>query len=209
MQALCKPPLDEFGIEYAAYILKTGNSTEQHLRNLVQAGWLEKAGPRLWKSSQQGAQLGNARACKRFPIEKGRAIVERVVERAEAINSFGGWSFQIDRIVLFGSVLTGTDGDEVGDVDLIVLTSRRNLPNEEIEQLRGFEEWDVPQSWLYKPFWRPLWGYVLIVRAIKAVSPRRISVHETSDLELPGLQSKVVYERAPEHAAVMQAEGRR
>jgi predicted nucleotidyltransferase len=54
--------------------------------------------------------------------------VDEVIEMARVINREPERSRRIKEIRLFGSVLTGSQDETVGDVDMVVLVERRVLP---------------------------------------------------------------------------------
>jgi hypothetical protein len=99
---------------------------------LCEAGWICFNGTRdyidYWMVSELGHRLLATPLVPRFPREEGHRIVAEVIEMARAINSEPERSRRIKEIRLFGSVLTGSHDETVGDVDMVVLVERRALP---------------------------------------------------------------------------------
>src|SRR5690242_19291650 len=110
---------------------------------LMREGWIEHVRSNdhvdHWRSSDQGNRLAATRLIKRFPVREGRAIVERVAAEARLINADQESSCRIAEILLFGSVLTGADDDDAGDIDLVVKVARRQLPETELKRLQQAE----------------------------------------------------------------------
>jgi predicted nucleotidyltransferase len=124
---------------------------------------------------------------KRFPVNEGREIVKRVIEVARQANSEPWNSQRVTKIILFGSVFTGEDTDDAGDVDLdVTIQVRHDVPREERYRLAEVEK----EGRAYHPNLFH-WGSVLLYRRIKKVS-RRISL--LKGIIEPEWPQRVVYQ---------------
>ena len=168
----------------------------KRLKNLHSEGWINEEGvlsgredhvPGMWELTESGLRLAAMPMVKRFPISEGREIVKRVIEVAQQMNGEPWNSNRITKIILLGSVLTGKDTDDAGDVDLDVITHvRKDIPREELHRLAEVEnEGRANKLNLYH------WGDVLLVRRIKKVSRR---IHIVGGEIKPEWPQRVVYE---------------
>jgi len=149
----------------------------RRLNCLYNGGWIHAEGvlsdqeervSGVWELTENGFRLAAMRMIKRFPVSEGREIVKQVIETAQRMNSEPWNSQRVTKITLLGSVLTGKDTDDAGDVDLDVITcARKDIPIEELHKLVEVEK--KGRANLYHR------EDVLLVRRIKKVS-RRIHV---------------------------------
>jgi hypothetical protein len=164
---------------------------------LVADGWLAKGRSNDWNPTLKGGGLINARRSPPIPIARGRDIARQAAELAAAINRSDAWSWQIDRVILFGSVLTGQDGDDVGDVDLVIECGRRDLPEAECERRRDHEEATAARSWWHystdRSVIRLTAGKEIILRQFRKLAPRYVSVN--AEIEDPSWPHAVIYQR--------------
>jgi hypothetical protein len=164
---------------------------------LVADGWLVKESSH-WIPTLKGGGLINAHRSPRIPLTKGRDIARQAAELAAAINRSDAWSWQIERVILFGSVLTGQDGDDVGDVDLVIECSRRDLIEAERERRRDYEEATAARSWFHSSTTRSTIrlqaGHEIILRNFLKLAPRYVSLNQK--IEDPSWPHDVLYQRA-------------
>ncbi|GAB3438195.1 hypothetical protein [Insolitispirillum peregrinum] len=78
-----------------------------------------------------GRTLAAQKALKRISRDRGQVLLEKVVHAAVAYNQQGNLTYRIDKIYLFGSLLTGKS--DIGDVDLVVIAARAYQPEESQE----------------------------------------------------------------------------
>ena len=142
-----------FSIKEAA---KAFGESETHARKRLKClhneGWINAEGvlsdqeahvPGVWKPTENGFRLAAMQMVKRFPVSEGRKIVKRVIEVAQQANGEPWNSQRIIKIILFGSVLTGKDSDDAGDVDLhVIIHVRKDIPSEELSRLAEAERED-------------------------------------------------------------------
>lgn len=168
--------------------------TSQTLIDLCEAGWIRFAGTwdyiDHWTVTEKGHRLLATRLGARFPREEGRRIVQEVVKLAGAINREPERSRRIKEIRLFGSVLTGSDDETAGDVDLVVLVERRLLPKEILGQLEQAERQSAPSH--FDPVDQIHWPRTQILRQLKSIS-RKISLHGNDDLTTLNAPYQTVY----------------
>lgn len=154
------------------------------LRQLAAAGWVSWGGEResidQWRSTPLGHRLAASRLIRRFPIAQGRTLLPKIVEAARVLNRNPDASHRIAEILLFGSVLTGEDDGDAGDIDLVVHVARRKLPAETMNALIEAEEKAMPRHLDYVQ--RLDRQANDLRRAIKKVS-NKISLHGFSDVE--------------------------
>jgi len=157
-------------------------------------GWIEYVATEAfidhWRTTPQGLRLTATRLMKRFPIEEGRQVVEQVIEKARAINAIPDISHRITEIILFGSVLTGIEGEDVGDVDLVVAIAPRQLPKQEMARIKALEDDATPRGLNFLV--RLGWSRCELMRQLKGVSSR-ISFHSDSDLSATGAPFATVF----------------
>ncbi len=154
------------------------------LRDLVEAGWIswggELDGIDQWQPTSLGRRLAASPLIRRFPISQGRALLPKVTQTARTLNANPNASHRITAIFLFGSLLTGNDDGDAGDIDLVVRVSRRKLPEEQLTRLIEAERKIMPP---HLDFFQRLHRQVHdLERAIKQVSSK-ISLHDFSDIE--------------------------
>jgi hypothetical protein len=110
------------------------------------------------------------------------------IEAARAINQDHESSRRIVALKLFGSVLTGPDDGDAGDIDLVVQIDRRGLPEKDLRQVEAVESARAPEG----VFARYFHHRTEIRRAIKKVS-HRISIHDQSDLDALECPNRTIY----------------
>src|SRR3990167_6431446 len=141
----------EHARDYKTYQVR---SLDQYLDTVAQGcqslqdGWIAYAGCEghidFWRTVEKAHRLGATRLIKRFPIIEGRRIARKIVEEARLINSDPSSSCRITEVILFGSVLTGDENGDAGDIDLVVETGRRSLGKEEMRRITDAEEAAMP-----------------------------------------------------------------
>jgi predicted nucleotidyltransferase len=168
----------------------------KRLKCLYSEGWINAEGvlsdredhvSRVWMPTENGLRLAAMPMVKRFSVSEGREIVKRVIEVTQQTNSEPCNSQRITKIILFGSILTGKDTDDAGDVDLdVTIRVRKDIPSEELHRLAELEN----EGRAYHPNLYH-WGGILLDRRIKKVSHRISLLAGTIDLEWP---QRVVYQ---------------
>jgi predicted nucleotidyltransferase len=161
---------------------------------LCEAGWICFNGTRdyidYWMVSELGHRLLATPLVPRFPREEGHRIVAEVIEMARAINSEPERSRRIKEIRLFGSVLTGSHDETVGDVDMVVLVERRALPRMVFKELEQAECKGAPAGLDHVDLL--FWSRKQILRRLKKVS-RKLSLHDEDDLRALNAPYQTVY----------------
>lgn len=161
---------------------------------LCEAGWICFNGTRdyidYWMVSELGHRLLATPLVPRFPREEGHRIVAEVIEMARAINSEPERSRRIKEIRLFGSVLTGSHDETVGDVDMVVLVERRVLPSDVFKELEHAECKEAPVGMDHVD--QLFWSRKQILRRLKKVS-RKLSLHDEDDLRALNAPYQTVY----------------
>lgn len=128
-----------------------------------------------------GHRLAASRLISRFPISQGRALLPKIIETARRLNADPHASHRISSIFLFGSVLTGEDDADAGDIDLVVDTRRRKIAKELMGALIEAEERAMPGHMGFRD--RLHRQHNELCRAIKKVS-NKISLHGFGDVEV-------------------------
>ena len=164
------------------------------LRDLAEAGWLSWDGVQKdidwWRSTPLEHRLAASRLIRRFPIRQGRALLPKIVDAARTLNANPDASHRITEILLFGSILTGGEDGDAGDIDLVVHVSRRRLLKMELDALIEAEESRMPQ---HLDFHRRLSRQADdLQRAIKKIS-NKISLHGFSDVEAYSAPHRQIY----------------
>jgi predicted nucleotidyltransferase len=154
-------------------------------------GWIaytgRSNGEDWWIVAAQGHRLTATKIVKRIPEALGWQLVTRLVDQARIVNAEPSRSQRISAIYLFGSLLTGSEDGTVGDVDVVVNTTRRAVPKEQFEKLRLAEIGDRRVGvggWSFGPN--------AVKKALLKVS-RSISIHDEADLQLPGVRYRQIY----------------
>lgn len=143
-----------------------------------------------WRAREKAHRLCATPLIKRFPISEGRRIAAQVVEEARMINRVPACSCRITAITLFGSVLTGREDDDAGDIDLVVDIRPRSLAEEESEIIELAEAAAMPAS---LDFTQRLYRVEKqICRQLKKVS-NKISLHARHDLDAIGAPHYLLY----------------
>lgn len=143
-----------------------------------------------WRTHEKAHRLCATPLIKRFPISEGRRIAAQVVEEARRINRDPACSRRVTAITLFGSVLTGREEDDAGDIDLVVDIRQRNLAEEESQIIKLAEAAAMPAS---LDFTQRLYRVEnQIRRRLKKVSSK-ISLHERHDLDVTGAPHCLLY----------------
>lgn len=169
-------------------------AASEALRCLAELGWVSFKGNRdgvdWWSISMLADRLLATRLIKRFPVSVGRQIVERFVNEARALNREPGRSRRVTAIHLFGSVLTGSDDDTAGDIDIVVEVARRKLPVDKLKALENDELGERVKELTH--FKRYGWHDNELMKRLKRLS-NKISLHAMSDLEMLGVPYRQLY----------------
>lgn len=81
-------------------------------------------GQLIWKTGVAGNAIAKARIGKRMSRADGQRLLEGLLVRVAQINADSDELYDIERVELFGSMLSD-DASEVGDVDVRVLARQR------------------------------------------------------------------------------------
>ena len=155
------------------------------LTAMQQEGWIQFCGRNegvdWWQSAQRGRRLVATALLKRISAARGRAILAQLIEEVRAINAETQGSRRVTQIRLFGSLLTGTADNTVGDIDVAVDHRRRNLSDEKCQALEELEKVDAPTSVRASYFDLLGWPETRLMRRVAKVSPY-LSIHREHDL---------------------------
>jgi predicted nucleotidyltransferase len=164
------------------------------LRRLERSAWISFAGTQdgidTWRPADRGVRLTATRLLKRISVAEGRAILSRFLEEARAINAEASWSRRVRRVLLFGSLLSNSDKDTIGDVDVEVQIERRALPKEVLTELEDAEK--SPKRTQRNFIDSLCWPETRVLQRLRKVS-RYISLHPESDLNVTGARCREVY----------------
>jgi predicted nucleotidyltransferase len=160
---------------------------------LEHEGWITWAGREAlvdwWTPTDEGHRLTATRLIKRFPRSVGQGIAQDVVERARELNRNPLRSMRVTALYLFGSVLTGSEDDTVGDVDVVCETAYRRLGKEQLDELKERELRQFPKADFLARFAIP---DRILKRELRIVS-KKLALHQRADLDLPGLRYRQIY----------------
>jgi hypothetical protein len=181
-----------------ARLKQTRPAARKMLDALVAEGYLETHkvprdqdnphGVMNWHPTLLGQRLTATKLIARTPLAKARAVLPAIVEEARAVNREATYPYRIERLILFGSTLTGCAGDTVGDIDIVVELERRPLP--EPERKKVFD--DMVEAGPGGFFTAISWPNNAPLKRIKKVS-RLISLHEMDDIVAKAPQ-RVIYQ---------------
>jgi len=98
------------------------------LKSLQKSGWIEFEGTSesidYWRPGNKGQRLTATRLLKRISASEGRRILDRFVDEVRAINADPTKSRRVKTVLLFGSLLTGSQDGSIGDIDIVVEIGR-------------------------------------------------------------------------------------
>lgn len=155
------------------------------LAALQQQGWIEFCGNMdgidWWQPAQRGRRLAATALLKRIAVDQAQAILVRLIEEARAINAEPQSSRRLTRILLFGSLLTATAEDTVGDIDVVIHHDRRNLPEAEWHALEEHERAEAPDNVRANFSSLLYWPDARLKRRLAKISPY-LSIHQEYDL---------------------------
>jgi predicted nucleotidyltransferase len=131
--------LGTFAAPAAEHAMKLSLSeAEDFLRELVNLGYLEQARPifgeniAAYEVTQQGQALANASGAKPISRETADRALQEFMERVQTINASREYAYQIESVVLFGSMLSSAE--RLGDVDLAIELKPAILGDEEFDE---------------------------------------------------------------------------
>ncbi len=179
------------------------------LRRLERSAWISFAGAQdgidTWRPTDRGVRLTATRLLKRISVAEGRAILSRFLGEVRAINADTSWSRRVCRVLLFGSLLSNSDKDTIGDVDVVVHIERRALPEEALIELENAEK--APKRTQHNFIDSLCWPETRVRQRLGRVS-RYISLHPESDLKATGARCQEVYAYDVAREREMAAEGK-
>jgi predicted nucleotidyltransferase len=164
------------------------------LRSLQKSGWIEFEGPSesidYWRPGNKGQRLTATRLLRRIPLAEGRQILDRLVDEVRTINADPTKSRRIKTILLFGSLLTGSQDGSIGDIDVVVEIGRRELSESVRKVLEKAEKLSEPAGLNLSDSLH--WPEILVQRCLAKVS-RYLSFHPASDLQIGTTSYQEVY----------------
>jgi len=143
-----------------------------------------------WCAGNRGRRLVATRLLKRVPVAEAYRIVDALIRETRSVNADPTRSRRVASIRIFGSVLTASEGEDVGDVDVVVDVQRRKLDKSDLERLEKEERRDMPPSLGFIA--ELYWPEQRIKRRLARVS-RWLSFHGASDIEELGVPYRVAY----------------
>jgi len=153
------------------------------LKKLARLGWV-KPDRGWWVTTEMGARLAGASLTPPIRVEQARNIVTQVIDAAIAVNDDPERFHVVERLVLFGSLLTAPADGVVGDIDVAYALDSRGG-----EDLQWAEEQRAPPSFF--PRWA--WPSEVVLRKLKA--HRKVALHTVDELGHFKIEGHVVYER--------------
>ena len=163
---------------------KTPAEAEALAAELMAAGYLAARDDDGWRVEPLGWRLAASPLINRFPVEVGRRLVEEMIAEAARIEADPTHSEIVEQIVLFGSLLNGSEDGLIGDVDVAVTTAQRWLGDSDRQQIAHQAEIDAtcPVSYLNDWNKQRRWPRDRTLRRLKR-RDRRISLHFPQDAE--------------------------
>jgi hypothetical protein len=188
---------DLWGLEFVQRQLGIDRPTAQALVDeLVHLGFVQQAsefsdGP-YWRMTQTGSTFSLATAAKPVRRQTADKAVSAFLQRVREVNNQPRFLYQVAKVEVFGSYLTGTD--RLGDVDLAVTLKpkesnanrREAIENDHIE--RAIAAGRRFQNIVDQLFW-PQYE---VLQYLKARS-RVLSLHAPDDPVKLGVKMKVIY----------------
>jgi hypothetical protein len=158
----------------------------QFLAELEEAG-LITAKADCWEATAMGYALGMATAAKPLRRATAEHLVAQIIERAEMINQDDSLAYRVHQLVLFGSVLTGSD--RPNDVDI----GCELLPRFQGEQQRLLEDQRraIRGAFANTSEWAA-WPKLEVIRILKSRS-RGLSVQDAGGWVLGEIHHSVVF----------------
>lgn len=144
----------------------------------------------LWELCPQAHRLISTKLIKRFPIAIGKKLVEDFVNKAEEINKNENATCYIKKIFVFGSVIQEGNDFDIGDVDLVPIIAKKDMPEHVTRRLLEMERETAPASLSYIEM--IFWPKTMRLRELQKVSSK-ISMHYETDLLIPGIKYKLIY----------------
>jgi hypothetical protein len=131
--------LGTFAAPAAEYAMKiSASESEDFLGELVNLGYLEHARPifgeniAAYEVTLQGQALANASGSKPISRETADRALQEFMERVQTINASREYAYQIESVVLFGSMLSSAE--RLGDVDLAIELKPAILGDKEFDE---------------------------------------------------------------------------
>jgi predicted nucleotidyltransferase len=167
--------------------------------SLLADGWIE---PNLdpdevfddgqYVVSDKGRQLSVKNLVPRINREKADKIVGDMIKRIQEINCDPSLLDYVTKVVAFGSYIT--DAEDLGDIDLYVVVTRRI--DDYKEHTKARKTFNESSGKRFSNYLEQLFYHQYVVKQrIKSRSPY-ISLHDESDLELAG-SVRTLYEFQP------------
>jgi hypothetical protein len=101
-------------------LMLSADAAANFLSKLADLGLIEKSHERerkqLFQLTRKGQALANASAAKPIYRKTAEYVLAQFMERVHKVNATPEYLFQVNNVVLFGSMLS--DGERLGDVDI-------------------------------------------------------------------------------------------
>lgn len=158
----------------------------QFLADLEEAGLITSKAD-YWEATAMGYALGMATAARPLRRATAEHLVDQIVERAEMINQDDSLAYRVHQLVLFGSVLRGSD--RPNDVDI----GCELLPRFQGEQQRLLEDQrrEIRGVFANTSEWAA-WPKLEVIRILKSRS-RGLSVQDAGGWVLGEISHRVVF----------------
>ncbi len=148
------------------------------------AGWLQftsvNDGVDNWKITQKGRRLTATSLLKRISPDDGKKIIVALLDEVRRINAEPLAVQRISKVILFGSMLPSRRPKTVGDVDIVIETTKRKLSAEELTRANEAERLKRPAGLSFLA--GLCWPQTRLLLQLKRIS-RYISLHEGTDLQ--------------------------
>ena len=181
------------------------------LNKLVDLGLIEESekrnGSMFFDLTNCGMRLAHASAAKPIHRKTANRLLNEFMERVHTVNATSEYLFQVNEVVLFGSMLS--DVDRLGDVDVAI-----DLQPKVCHLSAEFNAWSMERRDVAKTSGRSfhtnagwaLWPRNEVYKQLKAKS-HSLSIHDMDELRhFPNLRYQVLL-GAPEKIAVFLENG--
>ncbi len=166
------------------------NQVPAKLQELADLGWMVQHSARWWTTTELGTRLAATPLIPPIQVTRARQLLAQVIAAAEVVNADPTHTYIVRRLVLFGSLLTAPLDGKVGDVDLAYELEDRELDQTKSQAVRHAEVETAPPG--HGGIRIHFWPGDRVRQRLKV--GRSVSLHDTGDLELPDVVSRVVYE---------------
>jgi hypothetical protein len=162
------------------------SAARQLLREMQNEGLLA-AKEDYWLATAKGHALAMATAARPLRRATAERLIEEVVQRAREINGDSEFAYRVQRLVVFGSFLTGAE--RPNDVDIGCCLVAR-FDGEKQHVMEG--ERRKKKGWFMNTSEWAVWPKVEVLRKLKSGS-RDLSIQEIGPLNVQNLAHKIVF----------------